>query len=278
MLFFVYTNNSDIMKKIDYIIRSDLALQNKSLNKLEIDKTSNITVKNFSKKEFNYVNIIFNDIDSRESKKNVTNVFLKELKKFFRKHKIKKNASCLVVGLGNSQVTSDSLGTKTVNKIKATGYVKYFDKNLRQRLVYTFTPGVMGNSGYMAFQGIKAISRELNIDFVIVIDALVSNSTLYLNKLIEISDKGVTPGSGISGYQEEISAKTLGMPVLVVGAPTVVEASTIIRDVLNLKTKKVTYKKGYDLIVSSKDVDLAINNLSDILSTGINKALNFNIF
>jgi len=266
------------MKKMDYDIRSDLALQNKKLKKIKTFKSENVTIKEFSDKEYNHVSIIFKNFESSDIKEEIKKNFIKELKIFFKKYKLKKDATCLVVGLGSSRIASDSLGVKTVREVIATGYIKYFDTNIEGRLVYTFTPGVIGSTGIMAFDSIKALVKELGVDFVIIIDSLVSSSVVYLNNLIEINDRGITPGSGIANYQKEISTKTLGIPVLVIGVPTVTYASTIIRDAFNLKTKKITFKKGYDLIVSGKDVDLAINNLSKIIARGINKVLNPNIF
>ena len=95
----------------------------------------------------------------------------------------------------------------------------------------------------------------------------------YLNKLIQITDSGITPGSGINNYGEEISLNTLKIPVITVGVPTAIEASSIIKDALNIQENELTFKEGYDLIVSSKDIDIFINKMSKLIGETINEVL-----
>jgi len=256
----------------EYKIRTDLAIQNKNLNKCRGYKYKEIIVKKFYQNKFNFTNILFNNIELKENKANLKTIVVKEINSLLKKYQLKRDANILVVGLGNKNIVGDSLGVKTVSKVTATGYLKEF-VNIKTSTIYTFMPGVFQDAGYMAFRGVKALVKELKIDLVLITDSLISDSIEYLNKLIQISDIGITPGSGICNYQEEISLKTLKVPVIVVGVPTAIEASSIIRDVLNVYEENIRFKDGYDLIVSKKDIDIFVNDISVILSESINEAL-----
>lgn len=261
------------MKDYEYKISSDLAVQNKNLKiKLEY-KENNILVKNFKEREFKYTNIIFDNLEISENIINLENIIIKELKKYLKKYNLKKDSSVLIVGLGNSDISSDSLGVKTVNKVKATAHLNTL-LNTNFRSIYTFIPGVIKDTGIMAFNSIKALKKEIKPDFIIIIDSLVSSSINYLNKLVQITDRGIIPGSGIINYQKEISIKTLKIPVISIGIPIVTYAYTIIRDVLEVKEEKIKYKEGYDLLVASKDVDITVSKLAHVLSNVLNKTLN----
>lgn len=262
------------MKNFAYKIRTDLAVQNKSLNKGISYKRNNILVKRFDQKKYNYTNIIFNNIESNNNIVNLQKVFILELRRYFNKYNITDKSSVLVVGLGNSNIASDSLGVKTTSKIKATGYLKDLNLGYNLRSVYTFIPGVIMNSGIMTFDSINAIKKETKPDFLIIIDSLVSSSIEYLNRLIQITDRGIVPGSGVSNYQKEISINSIKIPVISIGVPFVTHAYTIIRDVLNKSEDELEYKNGYDLLVASKDVDVVVDKISLILSEAINDILN----
>ncbi|MDE5538937.1 MAG: GPR endopeptidase [Bacilli bacterium] len=244
------------MKNYEYQIRTDLALQNKALKNTRTSKINNIIIKKFSNQGLNYTNILFSNLETTENKNLVKEVFVQELHKYIRKYKLKKSASVLVVGLGNPHISSDALGPTTLAYITPTAHFKSLNLAKNKRSIYAFTSDTLQNTGIEAFRSIKALQQELHPDFIIIIDSLISGSIDYLNKLIQISDCGITPGSGISNYQTEISYQTLNIPVIAVGVPTAIEASTIIKDALALKTNKITFKKGYDLIVYSKDTHI----------------------
>ena len=267
------------MEEFEYIIRTDLAVQKKVLKNTKSYKLGNITVKKFYSKSFNYVNIIFDNIEFDETKKDIKKIIIKELQRYLFKYKLNRDDSLLGVGLGNRRVASDSLGSLVIDNVLATGYVSDLNINSKLRPVYTFIPGIIKNTGYESFRSVKALVKELKPDFLIVVDSLISGSVDYLNKLIQITDEGIIPGSGISNYQEEISFKTLGVPVIVIGVPTATFASTIIRDALNKKEDTIKYKTGYDLVVSSKDIDYFVNDISVLIGKAINETFNnFNIF
>lgn len=262
------------MKKQEYQIRSDLALHKKGLKLLNTTTVKNLTIKTYKSKQYSYTNIIFNNLETKQNCKYLSNILIKELKKYYHKYNCTKNSTILVVGLGNKNVTGDSLGPCVTSKVISTA--QYYNWGLETNFpkVYTYIPDVLQNTGLSAYQGIKALTTEIKPDILIIIDSLICSNINYLNKLVQITDIGITPGSGLSSYQEEISFTTLGIPTIVIGVPTAIESSTIIKDALGLKTKKITFKKGYDLLVSPKDIDLFINNISKIIALSINHSLN----
>lgn len=264
-----YTKYVIFMDNFEYKIRTDLAVQNKSLKCSKSYVRGNITIKLFKDKEFDFTNIIYDKINNPE----LENIFIKEIKKYLRKYQFKKDSKVLVVGLGNQRIASDSLGVISVSHVIATGYFNHLDINNKKRSVYTYIPGVLRDTGYSAYQAIKALKRELKPDFVLIVDSLLSGSVLYLNKLIQITDRGITPGSGIYQLQREISFKTIGVPVIVIGIPTVIESSTIIKDALESREDKVVFQKGYDFIVASKDIDWLVKDMGKFLGESINQVL-----
>lgn len=260
------------MKK-DYILRNDLAIQNKKYKKINSYTVNDINIKEYSYKTFSFTDIIFQNIESMKSKNDLKQILKKEIKKLFKKYKLDNKSSCLVVGLGNKNIISDALGVISSKYITATGYFPLLNIN-KYRDVYLYVPGTTKESGIPSFRSIKAQVKELKPDFLIVIDSLVCSHIKYLNSIIQLTDYGITPGSGVSCYNDEISLNTLGIPVFVCGVPTATFASTIIRDVMNIKKNHISFKDGYDFLVVSHDIDLIINNLSKIIGESINEALN----
>ncbi len=262
------------MNSYDYIIRCDLAIQNKSLKNTKTSQINNITIKRFLSAPYNYTNIIFNNIETNKASLVLKEIFQKELLKYLRKYKLKKTSAVLTVGLGNKNIVSDSLGIETLAHITATRHLKDLTLSSKLANIATFIPGVTKDTGYSAYKSIKALKNSLKPDYIIIIDSLITDDIKYLNKLIQITDRGITPGSGINNYGEEISFNTLGIPVIVIGIPTAIEASSIIRDALNSKERKITFKEGYDLIVSSKEVDVFVRKISKLIGNAINDIFN----
>jgi len=217
----------------------------------------------YKKKEGYYLTIDFNDVTDTDYKEKVIDVFYKEIKKMLEKIKYKKKDKVCVIGLGNKNSTPDSLGPKTIENIIVTTHL--FDSNLKVSKkmgnVSAFTPGVTGETGIKSTSYIKGVIKQIKPNLIIIIDALATNSLSRLNKSIQVSTTGIVPGSGIGNFHNEISKKTLNVPVLTIGVPTV------------LKLKLIDNDKKNDLMVTPKDIDLLINRLSDIISTSINKAL-----
>ena len=211
----------------------------------------------------------------------------------------------LIVGLGNRYVTPDALGPSVISGILVTRHLseslpEQLDKNVRA--VSAISPGVMGITGIETGEIIKGVCESIKPDLVIAVDALAARKTERINSTIQMSDTGISPGSGIGNKRMALDKSTLGIPVIAIGVPTVVDAATLINDtmdkVLNEMVSKV--KKGsqfykmlqtldkeekYNLIyeiltpcdgnmfVTPKEVDSIIKRLSNIIANGINIAL-----
>ena len=184
-----------------------------------------------------------------------------------------KNASSvLVAGLGNSDITPDALGPRAAEKIIATRHIsKELAASLglpRLRAVSVLAPGVLGQTGIETGEIILATAEKINPSAVIVIDALAARSLSRLGTTVQITNAGITPGSGVGNARSEISEKTLRVPVIAVGVPTVVDMQTLFCDV----GAKVSGDLP-DMIVTPKEVDLMIDRAAELIAVSINKAL-----
>ncbi|MBD5487574.1 MAG: GPR endopeptidase [Lachnospiraceae bacterium] len=186
--------------------------------------------------------------------------------------------SILVVGLGNREVTADSLGPNVVDNlfinrhiVREYGKVAYNRSKMHQ--VSSLIPGVMAKTGMESAEIIKGVIGETKPDMVIVIDALAARSTKRLNRTIQITNTGIHPGSGVGNHRNAITQESLHVPVLALGVPTVVDAATIVVDAMG--ERPVALKELNNMYVTTKDVDQQIQQISHILCDGINKALNY---
>lgn len=242
----------------NYKVRTDLIVESIGTNKnddiLKKEKTidnikiTDITVKkdlkSLNKKKGKYITISFEDITDTLNRKKVENIVTKELNLLMKHNNIKKDSTALVVGLGNYKSTPDSLGPKVINKIIVTRHLYVIDEVQVEegyRNVSSFIPGVMGSTGIEAHNIINGIVKEIKPDFIIVIDALASSSIDRVNKTIQMTDTGINPGSGVGNARCELSSNTLGIPVIAIGIPTVVDAVTIVSDTLKYLLKKFSY-------------------------------------
>ena len=261
-----------------YNLRTDLIIEdNIKQNKLEKYDNIKVTKIKLNKKESSlinkkpgtYITIEFNDITDSLNKTKVEKVLIKYLKEIIKNRKDK---SFLIVGLGNNKSTPDALGPKVIEKITVTRHLFLIDDvDFNYNCVSAFIPGVTGSTGIETQELIKNAVESVKPDYLIVIDALVSSSINRLNKTIQISDSGINPGSGIGNNRKEISKESLNIPVIAIGVPTVLEASTIIYEAVNIMKKD--YK---NLIVTPKDIDFQIEKLSDVIAYSINKMLKKN--
>lgn len=269
-------------------VRSDLVIDNidKSLekNSCEIyeykcgeilvsrvivdDKNSNI----LNKKEGMYVTIEFKDITNYEDREEVGKVLEMEINNILDVLKIKDNDECLIVGLGNDKSTVDSLGPLVISNSLVTRHLFEIDENMVKdgiRSICAFVPGVMGNTGIESSDIICSIVEKIKPKFVIVIDALASSSIERINKTIQITDSGISPGSGIGNNRTEISIDTIGIPVIAIGVPTVVDASTVVFDAFKYLYKHISYiKNNYN---KNKLVFSRINYLDKIKDNNLSK-------
>lgn len=201
--------------------------------------------------------------------------------------KEKENYTVLVVGLGNRDVTPDALGPHTVECLNVTRHIvkeygKYAMGEEAVNMVSAIAPGVMAQTGMESYEIIKGIVETTKPDAVIVVDALAARNTKRLNRTIQIADTGIHPGSGVGNHRNEISKETLGVPVIAIGVPTVVDAATIVRDTMeNLLSTLETDDKYemmqeliaphlYGMFVTPKDIDESIDRIGATIAEGLN--------
>ena len=249
----------------------------------------------------NYITIDIKNlkIAQEEEKESAANTLSNELKKILDEH-IDKQGEVLVVGLGNIYVTPDSLGPKVINEIDVTRHIiNYLPQYVEEgtRMVSAIAPGVLGTTGIETVEILKGIVDNIHPKLVIVIDALASRSIERISSTVQLSDTGIVPGAGVGNTRGEISIKTLGIPVIAIGIPTVVETAVLVNDSLDLfigklqeeaksndylnklkeednyeEIKEVLVPKDFNLIVTPKEIDELIENMKDIVALGINKS------
>lgn len=183
--------------------------------------------------------------------------------------------SVLVLGLGNRDITPDALGPKTAECILAT---RHITKALADEIglsclksVAVISPGVLGQTGIETGEILAAVVARIKPSAVIVIDALAAKSIKRLGVTVQLSNTGITPGAGVGNARQEINKKTLGVPVISIGIPTVVEAATLIYDLLEEE-----YKKNSDygkMIVTPREIDTIIEQSARLLGLSLNRAL-----
>lgn len=181
----------------------------------------------------------------------------------------------LVVGLGNNDITPDAIGPQTAAKVLATRHLRgeldsgeeHFLTSLRP--VSAFAGGVMGQTGIETAEIVRAISAELRPAAIIAIDALACTDISRLGTTIELTDTGISPGSGVSNRRQELSEKLFHIPVIAVGVPTVVDMHTIVRSL----TGKSINGELPNMMVTPRDIDRLTERASQLLAFGINLAL-----
>lgn len=178
----------------------------------------------------------------------------------------------LVAGLGNEAITSDAIGPQTVGALVVSHHMKSLNHALYQSLgfgdVAAIAPGVLGQTGIESARLIKAVCDSIKPRCVIAIDALAARSLKRLGTTVQISSSGIAPGSGVGGGREELSVQTLGVPVIGIGVPTVVDARTIAIELTGEEAE------GFEpFFVTPKDTDLIIRTQSKLLSHALNLAL-----
>lgn len=211
----------------------------------------------------------------------------------------------LVIGLGNRQATPDALGPYVTDNLNVTRHIvkeygKYAALEEMNCVVSAIVPGVMAQTGMETAEIIKGVVRETKPDLLIVIDALAARNSRRLNRTIQIADTGINPGSGVGNYRNAITKETIGVPVIAIGVPTVVDAVTIVSDTMEnllsaLETSESLKGVGlvlggyseaekYELIkeliapnlnsmfMTPKDIDETVKRLSYTISEGLNLA------
>lgn len=184
------------------------------------------------------------------------------------------SGEALVVGLGNRAITPDLIGPLAAQHTLVTRHlVEQLPDHFGQfRPVAALTPGVLATTGMESGLLVQAAARELRPACVIAIDALASRSAERLCRTVQLADAGIIPGSGVGNHRMALSRDTLGVPVVAVGVPTVVEASTLIMDLLGKEDDDGL--PGGDLFVTPREVDSRVADLSKVIGYGVSMALN----
>ncbi len=220
------------------------------------------------------------------------------------------NKSILIVGLGNETVTPDALGPKVVSYVDITRHLLKYAKEYVEpgtKEISGISPGVLGTTGIETSEIITSIINKISPNLVIAIDSLASMSVSRVGKTIQLSNTGITPGAGVNNKREALDKNSLGIPVIAVGVPTVVDMATITNEAIdkltdNIKSEATTYMNhGIDsdkvkeiielfendnrytmianvlntenYIVTPKEIDSIIAKISEIIASGINTAL-----
>ena len=221
---------------------SRVVVKTKNTTLEEIEITHELEEK-LHKKTGWYSTVSFQDVTDKNNFKDVEQVMTQALKLMYDKLGLKEDGKVLVVGLGNEKSTPDSLGPKSIDQVLVTRHLFLLGEvEEGYRNTASFKPSVTGTTGIETKDLIEAVKEKINPDLIIVIDALATNSIERLNKTIQIATSGISPGSGIGNNRAEISEKTLGVPVLAIGIPTVVDATTIVQNTLQLLLKQMSYK------------------------------------
>ena len=215
------------------------------------------------------------------------------------------SSTILVVGLGNSKVTPDALGPKVVDRVLVTRHIRdTISEDIADDVcsVSAISPGVMGVTGIETFEIVKGIAEKIHPDLIIAIDALAARNVSRINSTIQLTNTGVAPGAGVGNKRKTIDFDSMGVPVVAIGVPTVVDAATLANDTIDrllsavlpeMDKESPLYKPlcslanddKYELIteilspysenmfVTPKEVDAVIENLANIIANGINIAL-----
>lgn len=205
----------------------------------------------------------------------------------------KERGCVLVAGLGNDRITPDSIGPRVVSGVLVTRHIRVLDQSLFESAGFgelaAVAPGVLGQTGIESAEVIRSVAESIRPSCVIAIDALASRRLSRLASTVQLSDTGICPGSGVSNTRTALSRETLGVPVLSIGVPTVVDAGTLAYDLLEELAEKEGYPAdlpvfdkvveklldgaGKDLFITPRDSDTIAAGASRLIAAGINLAL-----
>ena len=241
---------------LDFEVNSNKTLSN-----------NGVSLYNNTKENYNYSTITFLDCTDHNNISNIETILINELKRY-----IKKNTKVLIVGLGNRKSTPDSLGPKVLDNILVTRHLfSLGDVESNYSNVSILEPNVFGSTGISSIDIIKQVVDIVKPDYVVLVDSLCTSNTSRLNKTIQITDKGINPGSGVYNDRGELSENTLNCNVVAIGVPTVIDINSIISNLIIDKTKSIDIENN--LIVTPKEIDYLIDNLSYIIASSLNKVL-----
>lgn len=295
-------------------IRTDLALEiRESFEKDDVEvrgveiqerykgsnrvKVTTVKIKNsagaalMNKPMGNYITIEAPELQNKDEDyhSEVSEIIANELEKLVPEGA--KQGDVLVLGLGNREATPDALGPWVVDNLFVTRHlIKECGEKMKS--LSAIAPGVMGQTGMESSEILKGLVEQIKPALVVVIDALAARSTTRLNTTVQITDTGISPGAGIGNNRQEINKQSLGVDVIALGVPTVVDAGTIVRDRMEEALKKQGYKaeeieaflyhieadRIENMFVTPKNVDEAVKSMSYTISEAINKCFSSTVF
>lgn len=312
----------------DYNVRTDLAVEAREMAGAGQDHIPGVTSESYEDKGIfvskiaitteegsramgkligHYVTLEVPSLRDKDSKlqDRVATKFAQEFETFLKDIGIGTMSKVLIVGLGNWNITPDALGPIVVENVMVTRH--FFELMPDQvapgyRAVSAVAPGVLGITGIETSDIVQGIVETSKPDLVIAVDALASRALERVNTTIQIADTGIHPGSGIGNKRKGLTKETLGVPVVAIGVPTVVYASTIVNNSIELivehfkqqtratgqilgmldtieendrlqLVKEVLEPLGHDLLVTPKEIDEFIEDIANIIASGLNAAL-----
>ena len=191
------------------------------------------------------------------------------------------SGTALVVGLGNYDITADSIGPKAVEKVVVTRHLRTLNPQLYESAGFgdlcAFAPGVLGQTGMESAEIVRSIVEAVRPSLIVAIDALASRRLARLAMTVQLCDTGIYPGAGVSNRRSELSAETLGVPVISIGVPTVVDAATLAYDLLGENADEKTAAAllagdGKDMFITLKESDVITKQTARLLGFAINRA------
>ncbi len=266
----------------DGVIVSNKDYDSMSVTKIEI--TNSNGARHLGKEIGTYITVELPDLSSSFSH---TDQRLEIIGKYIRRL-LPEKGTVLVVGLGNLNITPDALGPKSTNKILATRHITGelaretgLDK---LRSVAVIAPGVLGQTGVETSELVTSVVAKIKPTAVIAIDALASRRVQRLGCTLQISNTGISPGAGVGNNRFAINKNTIGVPVIAIGIPTVVDAMTLAQDIFPYKSNhsEINNKvipKNKAMVVTPREIDLLIERGAQLISLSVNCALhnNFNL-
>lgn len=254
------------MHKIDtknLNIRTDLVIEQDTFTPTTKETINNVNITKTIDKDNVYITLEFDDITDYEERENVGSVLENEIKKLLAHENIKDTDEVLIVGLGNRMSTPDALGPKTIDDIVITRHLYELNLDVKKgmRSVSALSFGVLGSTGIETIDIIKGVIEKTKPKLLIAVDSLCARNVERLNKTIQLTNTGIHPGSGIGNCRKELTKKSLNIPVIAIGVPTVVTSSTIVSDTIDYLFMHINYiKNNYE---TNKLVVKRFNNYLD---------------
>lgn len=297
----VYKKANNIKGEIDGILSEEIDVTN-TIKVTRVNVTNESGAKAIQKPIGTYTTIDVKKMRNitNEEINRISETMSGELKSLINKH-VNEKEEILIVGLGNEYSTPDSLGPKVVREIDVTRHIfKYLPQFVEDgdREVSAIAPGVLGTTGIETQEILKGIVDNVKPKLIIAIDSLASKSIDRISSSVQLSDTGIIPGAGVGNKRRELSRDTLGVPVIGVGIPTVVELATLVSDGIDIFIKTLQEKAEsndylnklkendkyeevkealnvdeYNMIVTPKEIDDLIENMKNIVARGINYAI-----